>query len=114
MARKRETPPSPAEAPLRLHEWFQFFQLSDEEVGGLLGVSRETVNRWINGKRNMSIVNQRRLAAIFDIAPGDFWRAPTAQDAAKYLDVQRSESGKSTPQLPAEVAKAAIERRLRK
>lgn len=108
MARRRTLPPSTRATPLRLHEWFEFFGLSDEEVGEHLNVTRVTVNRWINGVRNPSLRDQSRLAELLGIAPADLWRVPNEDDAAKVISKHLKSNKTSELRLPPDIAAKAI------
>ncbi|MCV0384866.1 MAG: helix-turn-helix domain-containing protein [Nitrobacter sp.] len=109
MARTRKTPPPAAKAPLRLHEWFELFDLSDQEVASRLGVTPPTVNRWINGERQVKPHVQARIATMLGISPEALWRSPTPEDIAGIIS--RSVADPAGPKsLPPEIISHILKR----
>lgn len=109
MARTRTSPPPADEVPLRLHEWFELFDLKDDEVAERLGVTTPTVNRWINGRRQVKPREQARIAAMLGITPDALWRTPTADDIAKIVSGVVSNQDEAQ-KLPAEIIQRVLKR----
>lgn len=51
-----------AQPHVYLTEWMIHEGLSDETLGGKIGVTRQTIYRWRNGDRGLSVPKQKRVA----------------------------------------------------
>ena len=64
-------PPTPPGEMLR-EEFLLPYDLTQAQLAECIGVTTETVNRLVNGKRNVSTDMALRLAAVFGTTP-EFW-----------------------------------------
>lgn len=73
--------------PFRLHiaAWREARGLSQEALGGRLGVTDVTVSRWETGKRQPDLNAQAAIAEALDIDPMDLARHPDQPSADALL-----------------------------
>lgn len=62
---------------LYIDEWLEHRGLSDETMGGRLGVARETVWRWRTQQHRLNPEKIAALASALDIDPIQLWSPPT-------------------------------------
>ena len=72
--------------------------LSDERIGRLLGVSRQTLNNWDNGE-SISDRNRQRLLSVREILERAVIHRKTAAELAAWLDTPRGADGRTPAQL---------------
>ncbi len=72
--------------------------LSQERIGELIGVTRQTINRWERGEP-IRDHNRRRLFAVHDVLERAAFRHPTPNELAAWLDTPRGADGCTPAQL---------------
>jgi transcriptional regulator with XRE-family HTH domain len=72
--------------------------LSQERIGRLIGVTRQTINRWENGEP-ITDANRRRLFAVCDVLERATLRYPTPAELAAWLDTPRGADGRTSAEL---------------
>lgn len=79
--------------PFRLHiaAWRESKGLSQEALGGRLGVSDVTVSRWETGKRQPDLNAQAAIAEALGLDPMDLARHPATPSADALLRDQPAE-----------------------
>jgi transcriptional regulator with XRE-family HTH domain len=83
--------------------------LSQERIGRLIGVTRQTINRWENGEP-ITDAHRRRLLAVRDVLERAASRHPTPAQLAAWLDTPRGAEGVTPADLLArgEIARARL------
>lgn len=81
---------SPRIGPKRPHrlflaEWREHRGLSQDALGGRLGVTHVTISRWETGKRRPDLNAQAAIAEALDLEPIDLFRHPDRPSADALL-----------------------------
>lgn len=72
--------------------------LSQERIGRLIGVTRQTINRWENGEP-ITDAHRRRLFAVRDVLERSTLRNPTPAELAAWLDTPDAVDGHTPAEL---------------
>lgn len=72
--------------------------LTQERIGDLLGVSRQTMNRWENGEQ-IKDVNRQRIYAVRDVLERAARRHSTPEQLTAWLDTPRGADGRTPAEL---------------
>jgi len=72
--------------------------LSQERIGRLIGVTRQTINRWEHGEP-ITDANRRRLFAVRDVLERAAILHPTPVELAAWLDRPRGADGRTPAEL---------------
>ena len=72
--------------------------LSQERIGRLIGVTRQTINRWENGEP-ITDANRRRLFAVCNVLERATLRYPTPAELVAWLDTPRGADGRTPAEL---------------
>ena len=72
--------------------------LSQERIGRLIGVTRQTINRWENGEP-ITDANRRRLFEVRDVLERAARRYNTADKLVEWLDTPRGAGGHTPAEL---------------
>lgn len=62
---------------LYIREWMEVRGLSDESLGNLMGVARQTVYRWRHEQWRLDPEKIASIAAALDTDPRSLWGPPT-------------------------------------
>ncbi len=71
---------------------------SQERIGRLIGVTRQTINRWEHGEP-ITDANRRRLFAVRDVLERAMLRYPTPGELATWLDTPEVIDGRTPAEL---------------
>ncbi len=71
---------------------------SQERIGRLIGVTRQTINRWENGEP-ITDAHRRRLFAVRDVLERSTLRNPTPAELAAWLDTPDAVDGRTPAEL---------------
>lgn len=72
--------------------------LSQERIGRLVGVTRQTINNWQNGEA-IKDPNRRRILAVRDVLERAAHRHPTREQLTAWLDTPRGADGRTPAEL---------------
>ena len=95
---------TPAELPPHLDalRWIEnATDLSQERIGRLVGVTRQTINNWQNGE-SIKDPNRRRIFAVRDVLERAAHRHPTREQLTAWLDTPSGADGRTPAELLAE------------
>jgi len=73
-----------------LSAWRKKKDLSQEQVGNILGIDKSTVHRWETGKRAMDLTDLQRLAETYGIDPVALLMSPDDAELAARLSKAKS------------------------
>lgn len=72
--------------------------LSQERIGRLVGVTRQTINNWENGE-SIKDPNRRRIFAVRDVLERATRQHPTREQLTAWLDTPRGADGRTPAEL---------------
>lgn len=74
----------------KLKDLRQTRNISQEELGNVLGVSRATVGSWESGRRNISVKHLEAVSVHFGLEVGYFTGEPTKDEILDLLERARA------------------------
>lgn len=98
-ARKQDSASNSNLPHLNAVQWIRAASgLSQERIGRLIGVTRQTINRWENGEP-ITDTNRRRLFAVRDVLERATLRHTTPAELAAWLDTPDAVDGHTPAEL---------------